>query len=200
MELSFIFLLAAVFEYMMCLDEKIERFNLSLECSVCLESAKTLYLMCEEHMTKLSMIDSDESSSKLPVTAPGNSKSASNQNRGSKKPKGSNKSNSGPGSRSQKCAEKKEGDSTPLTISDYSFSGGEALLKRLGNVNNELGKMFENKLIDVGIVRLNGNLTFSRVFFIFLFFQDIAISGLANYYQMIIIIISLIKYILTIID
>ena len=171
MKLSFIFLLATVFEYMLCLDEKIERFNLSLECSVCLESAKTLYLMCEEHMTKLSMIDSDESSTKLPVTAPGNSKSASNQNRGSKKQKGSNKSNSGSGSRSQKCAEKKEGDSTPLTISDYSFSGGEALLKRLGNVNNELGKMFENKLIDVGIVRLNGNLTFSRIFFIFLFFS-----------------------------
>lgn len=142
------------------LYEKLERLNLSLESSVCLESAKTLYLMCEEHMKKLSLSDSNlekslQSSSKLSVTSSTNNKCASNQSRASKKPKGNSKSNSGPNSKTQKSAEKKEGENSPLTISDYSFSGGEALLKRLGNVNNELGKMFENRLIDVGIVRLN---------------------------------------------
>ena len=135
-------------------DEKVERFSLSRESSVCLESAKALYLICEEHMTKLSVRDVIEKPV-LSVTAQANIKSGSLQSRTSKKAKGNSKSIFALGSKSQKNADKKKEEASPLTIADYSFNGGEALLKRLGNVNNELGKMFENKLLD-GIVRLNG--------------------------------------------
>ena len=159
------------------LDAKMDQFSICGGYSKCIESAASIYSLCREHIStakhvpvtssaKTSNSNGDDSPTVLERrwNSPYNrtNKSAVAKMEKTSKSRKSNVkasvSGGEPGQNGSKSVESQVGSSevsvtkksTPavIDVQEWAFKGEEALLKRLGNVNNELGRMYENRLME----------------------------------------------------
>ena len=144
----------------LCLDAKMDQHSICGDYERCIDSAAGIYNICRDHMAttnysslakntrdEFSNVLEQKWSSTYKTQQQKNTLSKSDQSR-SKKSRSKNSSeklNKKPSSTNEVRIAKKS--PAAIDVQEWAFKGEGYLLKRMGNVNNELGRMYENRLM-----------------------------------------------------